>query len=324
MHRHRILKQRAEIIASTRRFFAEARFLEVETPTLVAAPNPERHIGPMRIRTDEDSASSSFLIASPEPHMKRLLSEGFERIFQICRCFRQGERTPCHNPEFTMLEWYRAGATYEEMTSDAENLVRQVTREVLHSNSLSFNGTHVGIDPPWPRLPVAEAFDRHADLELDFSWSEEEFARAAAASGCLSTHLGDSWDELFAKLLVERVEPALAAEPKPVFLMDFPARLSPMAKQAENDPDTAARVELYVAGLELANGFSEQNDPRRQRRTLMAERGHRPSGRRYPLDEGFLDSLHRMPDAAGMALGIDRLAMLITSSSSIGRVVAFP
>ena len=324
MHRHRILKQRAEIIASTRRFFAEARFLEVETPTLVAAPNPERNIRPMRIRTGENSGSSSFLITSPEPHMKRLLSEGFDRIFQICRCFRQGEWTPSHNPEFTMLEWYRAGGTYEEVASDAENLVRYVTREVLHSNSLSFNGSHVEIDPPWPRLSVVEAFARHADLKIGFSWSEEEFARAATASGCLSTHLGDSWDDLFAKLLVERVEPALTGEPKPVFLTDFPARLSPMAKPTENDPHTAARVELYIAGLELANGFNEQNDPRRQRRTLMAERQHRPICQRYPLDEGFLDSLHRMPDAAGMALGIDRLVMLITSSNSIGRVVAFP
>ena len=256
--------------------------------------------------------------------MKRLLSEGFERIFQVCRCFRQGEWTSNHNPEFTMLEWYRAGGTYERIAADAENLVRSVAADVLHSNSLVFDGTHVELDPPWPRLSVVEAFSRHAGLKIDFSWSREKFARAAAAAGCLSTHLGDSWDDLFAKLLVERVEPALVREPKPVFLMEYPARLSPMAKEKENDPHTALRAELYIAGLELANGFSEQNDPKRQRRTLMAERSHRPCRQRNPLDEGFLDSLHRMPDAAGMALGIDRLVMLITSAHSIQEVVAFP
>ena len=245
--------------------------------------------------------------------MKRLLSEGFERIFQVCRCFRQGEWTSNHNPEFTMLEWYRAGGTYERIAADAENLVRSVAADVLHSNSLVF-------DPPWPRLSVVVA----TPVKIDFSWSREKFARAAAAAGCLSTHLGDSWDDLFAKLLVERVEPALVREPKPVFLMEYPARLSPMAKEKENDPHTALRAELYIAGLELANGFSEQNDPKRQRRTLMAERSHRPCRQRNPLDEGFLDSLHRMPDAAGMALGIDRLVMLITSAHSIQEVVAFP
>ena len=290
---------------------------------MVEAPNPERHIRPMRILTDGNSASTSYLITSPEPHMKRLLSEGYERIFQICRCFRQGEWTPNHNPEFTMLEWYRTRGTYNEIASDVENLVRYVTGDVLNSTSLFFNGTHVGIDPPWPRMSVVEAFLRYADLKIDFSWSEEEFARAATAAGCLSANLGDSWDELFAKLLVERVEPSLTGEPKPVFLTDYPARLSPMARQTENDPYTAGRVELYIAGLELANGFNEQNDPRLQRRKLMAERQHQPIGHRYPLDEGFLDSLHQMPDAAGMALGIDRLVMLVTSSDSIGEVVAF-
>ena len=324
MHRHRILMQRAKTIASTRRFFTEGGFLEVETPALVAAPNPECHILPTRIRNEGDPASDSYLITSPEPHMKRLLSEGFGCIFQVCRCYRQGERTLSHNPEFTMLEWYRPGGTYEEIAADAENLVRYVAAEVLHSNLLTFDGTRVELDPPWSRISVTEAFSRHAGLNLDFSWSAEEFARAAGTAGFLSTHLGDSWDDLFAKLLVERVEPALMREPKPVFLMDYPARLSPMAKQKENDPHTASRVELYIAGLEIANGFSEQNDPRRQRRRLMAERRHRQCGKRYPLDEGFLDSLHQMPDAAGMALGIDRLVMLITSTHAIQEVVAFP
>ena len=324
MHRYRILKQRAETIASVRRFFSKKCFLEVETPALVAAPNPERHIQPIHVRKNGDSASDSYLISSPEPHMKRLLSGGFERIFQICRCFRQGEFTPSHNPEFTMLEWYRAGETHRELATDTEELIRSVAADVLHSDSLTFNGNRVELDPPWPRMTVAEAFSRHAGLKIDFSWSEEEFARAAAASGFTSTHPGDSWDDLFAKLLIERVEPALAREPKPVFLTDYPSRLSPMARQKENDPHTASRIELYIAGLELANGFSEQNDPRRQRRILMAERRHRPCMQRYPLDEAFLDSLHHMPEAAGMALGIDRLVMLTTASQTIQEAVAFP
>ena len=256
--------------------------------------------------------------------MKRLLSEGFGRIFQVCRCFRQGEWTPSHNPEFTMLEWYRAGGTYEEIAADAENLVRYVALNVIRSKSLNFHGTRIELDPPWPRMSVVEAFSRHANLKIDFSWSAEEFAGEAVAAECSSIDLGDPWDDIFAKLLVERVEPALRREPKPVFLMDYPARLSPMAKQKENDPHTASRVELYIAGLELANGFDEQNDPRGQRRRLMAEYRHRPCGQRYPLDEGFLDSLHKMPDAAGMALGIDRLVMLVTSSPTIREVVAFP
>ena len=317
---------RAATLAAIRRFFVAEDFLEVDTPALVAAPSPEANIEPFETRfSGRGETVPGYLIGSPELHMKRLLAEGEERLFQISRCFRNGEVTPVHNPEFSLLEWYRAGATYLEIAADCEALVLDVIERVCDGERLSRDGDTIDTRPPWTRMTVAEALREYAHVDLDPGASARQFAALARAAGCPSVGADDDWGDVFSKLLIERVEPALMREGKPVFLMDYPARLSALAKESAGDPRLAERVELYMGNMELANGFSEQNDARRQRRKLMAERERRRrSGTTLPLDEGFLDSLQSLPSSAGIALGIDRLVMLVAGTETIQEAMAFP
>tara|TARA_B100000686_G_scaffold319735_1_gene370731 strand:- start:1199 stop:2260 length:1062 start_codon:yes stop_codon:yes gene_type:complete len=318
------LHQRAGTLAAIRRFFAENNFLEVDTPALVLAPNPECHIEPMQVEVSEkNSPGIGYLITSPEPHMKRLLGEGLQRIYQICRCFRSDENTTFHNPEFTMLEWYRVNHDYLDVMTDCENLIRYTVGEVVGTDNLIVHGRRIDLCGQWPRMSIAEAMNRYADVKIDFSWSAEEFSRAGKAAGCDSIHEDDPWEDTFGKLMIEKIEPALVKEPKPLFLMDYPTFMSPLAKAKPGNPLVAERVELYIGGVELANGFTEQNDPRLQRKNIMAERMRRVSKKYFPIDEAFLECLHRMPDAAGMALGIDRLIMLIAAVPTIQKTIAF-
>ena len=319
------LELRAAILRQTRAFFAARGFLEVETPLLVRAPGQEAHLELFRTEFSGTAPLPCFLISSPELHMKRLLGSGFERIFQVCRCFRNNERSPLHNPEFTMLEWYRAHAGYEEIMEDAEELVAQVCRQVLGTTRICRQGRAVELAPPWGRLTVRQAFAACAGIDLDACAGAGEFRRQAPRA-CPSLDSRDSWEEIFFKILLEKVEPALAAR-GPVFLKDYPAGMAALARLKEEDRRVAERVEAYVAGVELANGFSELNDPREQRQRFAAER-HKRRERGlplHPLDEEFLRMMEQgMPRAGGMALGVDRLVMLLAGASSIDEVLAFP
>ncbi|MDA8163622.1 MAG: EF-P lysine aminoacylase EpmA [Desulfobacteraceae bacterium] len=289
------LRQRARLIQALRRFFIERGYLEVDTPVRVPAPAPEAYIIP-------EPSGDWFLQTSPELCMKRLLAGGAERIFQICKCFRQAERGSRHLPEFTMLEWYRAGIGYRELMPECEELFLALARELTGGDRLETSSGPVSLAAPWERLTVAEAFARHAPLS----------AEAALAAG------------RFDELLVTQVEPRLGLG-RPTFLHDYPAALGALARLRPDDPAVAERFEIYVDGLELANGFSELTDPAEQRRRFAAERqrieadGRRPG----PLPDKFLAALAAMPEAAGIALGVDRLLMLLAGAESIERVVTF-
>ena len=258
--------------------------------------------------------------------MKRLLGDGWERIYQICRCFRNGERSDRHNPEFTMVEWYRAYASYEEIMEDVQALVGHVCQAVLGDRELVYNRLQIDLRPPWERLTVREAFARYAGLE-DIQWRDkQDFEHRVRELGCDSVAEDDSWEDIFYKLLLEKVEPALA-ERGPVFLVDYPANMAALAKLKEGDDSVAERVELYIGGLELANGFTELNDPAEQHQRFIDERQRRLEAGypAHPLDEEFLEMLERgMPPAGGMALGIDRLVMLLADAQELDHVVAFP
>lgn len=308
IHRGRgaALAQRAAALAAVRALFAERGFLEVETPSMVPSPGLDLHLDAFAVQ----AARPTFLITSPEYQMKRLLSGGVPRCFQLARCFRRGELGDRHNPEFTMLEWYRAFAGVDEVMADTEAIVQRVAGALGADGTISTSGKQVRLERPFPRISIGEAFARWAGVPADDAIA-----------------LASSDEERFFRLLVDAVEPAIAALRHPVFLVDFPAPLASLARLKPSDPRVCERFELYVAGVELCNGFGELTDPVEQRARLLADQAARAAQGKpvYPIDERFLDALEEgMPPAAGNALGVDRLVALCLGAASIGDVLAFP
>ena len=286
---------RARIIQAVRDFFIDHDYIEVETPIRIPAPAPETHI-------DAVESGDWFLQTSPELCMKQLLAVGFGRIFQICKCFRKGERGRWHLPEMTMLEWYRINSNYLDMMNECETLISQVARQINSKSMMIYQGTAIDLAPPWRKISVAEAFRRFASMSME------------AALG------NDRFDEI----MVEAIEPNLG-QPHPVFLYDYPLSRGALARAKPQDGRFAERFELYIGGLEICNAFSVLTDPIEQRRRFEFERNRRQASGKLvsPLPEKFLTALGEMPEAAGNALGIDRLVMLFADAQKIDEVVAF-
>ena len=284
------LQSRARIIQDIRAFFVADDFLEVETPHRIPANAPEPHI-------DAEASNGWFLQTSPELAMKRLLAAGHTRLFQICRVWRAAERGSRHLPEFTLLEWYRARADYHALMQDCEKLLTRLVPQ----QHLAWQGQVFDLAPPWERLPVQDAFRRFAGM------TPQQALRTGR----------------FDEILTERVEPQLGRK-KPTFLIEYPTELAALARTKPDDPTVAERFELYIGGLEVANAFSELNDPVEQRRRFQRdEEQRRAAGKApVPLPEPFLKELETLPAAAGIALGIDRLVMLLTDQADIAEVVA--
>jgi lysyl-tRNA synthetase class 2 len=289
------LTLRAEINHTIRRFFAEQGYLEVETPHLVAELAPELHIDAIR-------AGNAFLHTSPELCMKRLLACGYSKIFQICRCFRKDERGDYHLSEFTLLEWYRTEADYQALMTECEEMICFLCRALGLDERFEYQALRVDLQRPWERMSVSEAFRQYASVSL---------AEALVA---------DRFDEI----MVTEIEPHLRRS-NPVFLFDYPASHAALARLKKDDPRVAERFELYLAGIELANAFSELTDPKEQRQRFEAERlKQRHHGKAvYPMPARFLNALPEMPDAAGIAFGIDRLVMVLANAARIDEVVCF-
>jgi lysyl-tRNA synthetase class 2 len=286
---------RARLFQSVREFFVTRNYLEVDTPQLISAPAPETHI-------DSIPVGDRYLQTSPELCMKRLLALGFPRIFQIARCFRSGERGDLHLTEFSLLEWYRTGIDYRSLMKECEEFFLFLVQRLNAGKPLCYHDTIIDIDPPWERLSVQAAFEQYADVSVE---------RALA-------------DGTFDHIMVTKVEPRLGIT-KPVFLYDYPASMAALARLKADNPSVAERFEIYVAGMELANGFSELNDVREQRLRFENELKERAlMGKPVsPMPERFLRALSTMPDAAGIALGLDRLVMLFIGAQTIDEAVAF-
>jgi len=281
---------RARILQQVRAFFIGRGLLEIETPQRIPANAPELHI-------DAVESGEWVLQTSPELALKRLLAAGYPDLFQLCRVWRAGERGLRHLPEFTLLEWYRRDTDYTTLMADCEALLAQL----VPSGQLAWQGATIDLTPPWPRLSLAEAFRRHASCSVN----------AALAAG------------RFDEVLALEVEPKLGSGP--LFLVDYPAPLAALARLKPGNPALAERCELYLGGLELANGFSELTDPIEQRARFSAdEAARRAAGKpSRPLPEPYLEELPKLPACAGIALGIDRLVMLLTGVPDIAEVVAF-
>jgi lysyl-tRNA synthetase class 2 len=296
------LAARARALRSVRAYFEREGFVEVETPLAVPAPGVDRNIEAIR-------AEPGWLITSPELEMKRLLVAGIPRQFQLARVHRRDESGSLHESEFTLLEWYRAFAGQEDILRDTEALVAE-TVEALRGRRelLTFEGRRIDVTPPFARESVADAFRRYAGVD--------EVSELAATE-----------PDRYFRLLVERVEPALARLDRPVFLLEYPSSEAALARRCENDPRFAERFELYIGGVELCNGYGELTDPVEQRRRFEAEALQRAElGQTvYPINERFLAALEAgMPPAGGNALGFDRLLMLATGARAIQDVIALP
>jgi len=286
------LVARAKIIRAMRTFFDERGFVEVATPVRIPAPAPEPHIDcPCAPISDPAGPQPAFLRASPELQMKKLLAYGMERIYQFGPCFREGERGSRHSPEFTMLEWYRRGATYLDIADDMARLFAGLREYASPSVALP-------TDPArFERLPVREVYRELAGWDPWKDWDQDRFDYDMAA----------------------KIEPGLPKSP--TFLIDYPPQACSLAKLRG---DVAERWELYWQGVELANCFTELCDAREQRhRFAEAREVRRALGEcDYPVDDEFLDLLPLIGSAAGVALGVDRLVMLLCGESSIAAVMA--
>ncbi|MBW2545031.1 MAG: EF-P lysine aminoacylase GenX [Deltaproteobacteria bacterium] len=287
---------RAAMIQAIREFFIDKDYLEVETPSRIPGPAPECHI-------DAIPSDGWYLHTSPELCMKRLLAAGYPRIFQITRCFRGEERGSLHIPEFTLLEWYTSGADYFRMMEECEELIVHVALSLGHEGKIHYRGKEIDIRTPWERISVKDAFMRYSTVTMEKALK----------------------DDCFDEIMIREIEPRFADTNRLVFLYDYPVAMGALARVKKTDPEVAERFELYMGGLELANAFSELTDPAEQRARFEEElKNRRASGRVvYPMPEKFLSELINMPESSGIALGVDRLAMIFTDSASIDDVVAF-
>ena len=313
------LELRSRCLRAVRGFFDERGFVEVQTPCRVRAPGLEPHLTAV-------ASGSRFLITSPEYHMKRLLAGGLERIYNLGPCWRDDECGPRHLGEFCMLEWYRAYCTLQQLMEETEQLLAQVAREILGSTSLRYQGQALSLEPPFERVSVRQAFLQYAGVDLGGVLDAPQLRTRVDAAGLGPVDAGAPFEETASRILVERVEPALAARPHPVLLHGFPAPLAALSRLDDEDPTVAQRFELYAGGLELANAFGELTDPREQARRLEQDQQQRAAAGRevYPVDHQFLGALREgMPPSAGIALGVDRLVMLLCDAAHIREVVAF-
>ncbi len=285
------LEKRARIVQAIRAFFVAHDFLEVESPQRIPANAPERYI-------DAVPSADWFLQTSPELAMKRLLAAGYGNIFQISHCWRAGERGKQHLPEYTMLEWYRPDCDYQSMMDDCENLLNALAP----ASQLNYQGRTIDLTPPWPRLTVKEAFSDYTQTSLEEALAQDRF------------------DEVISL----EIEPKLPTD-KPLFLLEYPVSQASLARVKPGDDSVAERFELYVGGIELANAFSELTDAEEQRcRFTIDEAARRFSGKTpYPTPEPFLNERSNLTSATGIALGIDRLIMLLTDCNDISETVAF-
>lgn len=296
------LAKRARLTRALRTWFDEKGFLEVETPLVVPSPGTEVHLDPVAVTLSEGpgrSVEPRWLITSPEYAMKRLLAAGAPPIYQICKVFRDAERGANHRPEFTMLEWYRPWVDgYECLMRDCEELF-----SALAGDTITWRGRHYDLRPPWPRHTFHELLRERADVVDPYALDPDA--------------------QLFA--WVDRVETTLGLE-RPELVIEWPVALASLSRVKADDPRVAERFELYLGRLELANAFAELTDPNEQRRRCEEDNAERTRTGRpgLPLDEDFLGALSAgMPPSAGIALGLDRLMMVLTDAATIDEVLAF-
>ncbi|MBS9476505.1 EF-P lysine aminoacylase EpmA [Ancylobacter radicis] len=328
--RRPFLIARQRVQAALRGFFAERGFIEVETPILQLSPGNEIHLKAFatELEAPDGTRAPRYLHTSPEFTAKKLLAAGEDKLFTFARVFRNGERTTLHHPEFTMLEWYRAGETYEVLMEDCAGILAAAAR-AMGSSIFRFAGRECDVSLPPERLTVAEAFTRFAGIDLmasvDVAGNDRDGLWQAARAAGIRVAEDDNWADVFTRVMVEKIEPFLGLG-RPTILCEYPISEAALARPKPGDPRVAERFELYVCAVELANAFGELTDAAEQRRRFdgWMDEKERIYGDRYPIDEDFLAALAVMPEASGIALGFDRLAMLASGARRIEDVLWAP
>ena len=338
LQKREAVRARQVLYREIRAYFAEAGFDEVETPLLVPAPGMDPHVDCFETRFIPEMGAPGeerpmWLHGSPEFAMKRMLADGWERIFQITKVFRNGEVAQSHNPEFSMLEFYRvigsenerAGRGYGPILIDLEEIGARSAKAITGREAIRVDEATISLEPPWERLSVSDAFAARAGIELPMDGDAALLRKRAEERGFELPASYTRYDDIFFAIFLTAIEPSLGWT-RPTFLVDWPASMAALAKLRADEPDVAERFELYIAGRELGNGYFELNDAVEQRSRHEAEqRLRRDLGRKvYPLDERFIEAVGRMPQAAGVAVGLDRLLMLLGGHASIDEVLLFP
>ena len=305
------IRARSEVVKQVRRWFDDQGYLELQTPRLVGLPGQEPHLEPMwsEVKEADGKTHRGALITSPEYAMKRLLAAGFDKIYDLGPCFRNGEPWDgSHDPEFLMLEWYRKGIGIQELMDETEAMTRSILQDL----------------PKFRRITVEDAMKEYADIELGPLLGNREAMAEACRKHGQTVNESDTWDDLFFKIFLSEVELKLGEVP--TFLWRYPVSMAALAQKDPEDPRYALRVELYVGKLELANGFVELSDPKEQRARFEEEQALRKSlGKEtWPIDERFMKALPNMGQAAGIAFGVDRLAMLAAGTDSISDLMPIP
>jgi len=312
----KILRIREQIIDAIRQFFKSQDFTEVETPLMVPYPDPS----PFNevFEASPVLGKRAFLTPSPEFFMKKLLAAGSGNIFQICKAFRDSpELSPLHNPEFTILEWYRVNADYQDIMIDCEKLVSFISKfKILN---LKFK-----IDSPWPRLSVKESFQKYANVNLDEFLDPQKAQQICKKKGYQVSE-NSTWEQLYHQIFLNEIEPKLPKD-KPLILYDYPAPLAALARLKPTNPRYAERFEFYLAGLEIGNGYSELTDEQEQEKRLKQDLEARKSlgMRLFDYDKEFVEAVKNLPPCGGIAVGVDRLIIALTRAKTINKVLPFP
>jgi elongation factor P--(R)-beta-lysine ligase len=326
--RRPFLMARNRIVAAIRHWFTERDFVEVDCAALAVSPGNEAHLHAFSTELVQPDGSTErrYLHTSPEFAAKKLLAAGEVRIFNLAHVWRNRERTLTHSPEFTMLEWYRVREDYETIITDTLDLVHLAAR-VAGTRRFRWRGREADPFAGAEWLTVNDAFRAHAGVDLLSTLRPDGTADRAALAALSPVAFGDgeSWSDIFSRILSEKVEPQLG-NGRLTVLYEYPAVEAALARTAARDPRVAERFELYACGVELANGFGELTDPEEQRRRFIAEMDVKEEvyGERYPIDEDLLEALAMMPPASGVALGLDRLVMLAAGATQIDQVLWTP
>jgi lysyl-tRNA synthetase class 2 len=323
---------REQVVDAIREFFKTEGFHEVDTPLLVQSPGTEPYLEVFEseLVTPQYENKKSYLLTSPELSMKKLLSAGMGSIFTICKSFRNGEGlSSFHNPEFTILEWYRVEADYSDVMNDCENLLLFILNKLeLNSdglNTLEYQGTTYDLSTPWERISVSEAFEKYADVSQNDMLDEKKIVAIAQEKG-YSVDENTTWEEAYNQILLNEIEPHLG-KTKPTILFDYPASQAALSKKKKDDPRFAERFEFFLGGIELGNAFSELTDGNEQETRMKDDLEYRKElGKvEYKMDTDFIEALKLgMPETGGIAVGVDRLVMLFSNSASIKDTLLFP
>lgn len=317
--------KRSRIFDLIREFFKKKGFLEMQTPTLVKCAGQEPYLDPLTVnfKDEKNKGYKGFLITSPEYSLKKSLAAGFDKVFELAKVFRGNESFGgTHNIEFTMLEWYRANSDYKEIMEDTEELVYFLNKKINNSSYLKYQGNKINLTPPWPKITVKQAFLKYAHINLDKAQDLKGFKKQIKNKAYLS----DDWNDIFYSVFLNEIEPNLSKE-KPVIIYDYPLPQAALSKRKSKNSFYAERFEAYVAGLELANAYSELTNAKEQLQRLKEDQILREKMEKtfIPLDKDFIFALKLgIPPSGGIALGTDRLQMLLFDIKDINDLMLFP